>query len=69
MMILAAGDTPAYLGPVMALLVAAGLIGALFVRLRVVPIVGFLLAGVVIGPTGSDSSPTRRSPATPPTSG
>ncbi|MDT0328431.1 cation:proton antiporter domain-containing protein [Nocardiopsis lambiniae] len=50
MMILAAGDTPAYLGPVVALLVAAGLIGALFVRLRVVPIVGFLLAGVVIGP-------------------
>lgn len=47
---LAAGEAPAYLGPIVALLVAAGLIGALFVRLKVVPIVGFLLAGVVIGP-------------------
>ncbi|WP_026128225.1 cation:proton antiporter domain-containing protein [Nocardiopsis lucentensis] len=49
-MMLAAGETPVYLGPIVALLVAAGLIGALFVRLRVVPIVGFLLAGVLIGP-------------------
>ncbi|WP_116248149.1 cation:proton antiporter [Nocardiopsis sp. FIRDI 009] len=49
-MTLAAGETPVYLGPIVALLVAAGLIGALFVRLRVVPIVGFLLAGVLIGP-------------------
>lgn len=49
-MILAAGEAPVYLGPIVALLVAAGLIGALFVRLKVVPIVGFLLAGVVIGP-------------------
>jgi CPA2 family monovalent cation:H+ antiporter-2 len=47
---LAAGETPEYLGPVVALLVSAGLIGALFVRLKVVPIVGFLLAGVLIGP-------------------
>ncbi|WP_083936333.1 cation:proton antiporter domain-containing protein [Nocardiopsis ganjiahuensis] len=47
---LAAGETPVYLGPIVALLVAAGLIGALFVRLKVVPIVGFLLAGVLIGP-------------------
>ncbi|WP_306368220.1 cation:proton antiporter [Nocardiopsis sp. CC223A] len=50
MLNLAAGETPTYLGPIVALLVAAGLIGALFVRIRVVPIVGFLLAGVVIGP-------------------
>ncbi|WP_173434313.1 cation:proton antiporter domain-containing protein [Allosalinactinospora lopnorensis] len=49
-MILAAGETPEFLGPVVALVCVAGLIGALFVRLRVVPIVGFLLAGVVIGP-------------------
>ncbi|QRN81357.1 MAG: cation:proton antiporter [Nocardiopsis sp. BM-2018] len=49
-MMLAAGETPVYLGPIVALLVAAGLIGALFVRLKVVPIVGFLLAGVLIGP-------------------
>ncbi|GHC72535.1 potassium transporter KefB [Nocardiopsis terrae] len=47
---LAAGETPVYLGPIVALLVTAGLIGALFVRLKVVPIVGFLLAGVLIGP-------------------
>lgn len=49
-MILAAGESPAYLGPVVALLVAAGMVGYLSVRLRVVPIVGFLLAGVLIGP-------------------
>ncbi|WP_415840894.1 cation:proton antiporter, partial [Nocardiopsis rhodophaea] len=49
-MMLAAGETPEFLGPVVALLSVAGLIGALCVRLRVVPIVGFLLAGVVIGP-------------------
>lgn len=49
-MMLAAGETPAYLGPVVALVCTAGLIGALFVRIRVVPIVGFLLAGVLIGP-------------------
>ena len=47
---LAAGETPEFLGPMVALLVSAGLIGALFVRIRVVPIVGFLLAGVLLGP-------------------
>ncbi|RNL81823.1 cation:proton antiporter domain-containing protein [Halostreptopolyspora alba] len=49
-MVLAAGEAPEFLGPVVALVCVAGLIGAVFVRLRVVPIVGFLLAGVVIGP-------------------
>ncbi|GAB2737356.1 cation:proton antiporter [Salinifilum aidingensis] len=48
--LLAAGESPTYLGPVVALLVAAGVIGYLSVRLRIVPIVGFLLAGVLIGP-------------------
>ncbi|MEZ5115427.1 MAG: cation:proton antiporter [Candidatus Nanopelagicales bacterium] len=49
--LLAAGtEVPAYLGPTAALVVAAAVIGYLAVRLRVVPIVGFLLAGVVIGP-------------------
>lgn len=47
---LAAGEHTGFLGPVVALLVAAGIIGYLSVRLRVVPIVGFLLAGVLIGP-------------------
>ncbi len=49
-MVLAAGESPAYLGPVVALLVAAGLVGYISIRLRIVPIVGFLLAGVLIGP-------------------
>lgn len=47
---LAAGDSPTYLGPIVALLVAAGVIGYLSIRVRIVPIVGFLLAGVIIGP-------------------
>ncbi|WP_242454727.1 cation:proton antiporter [Bailinhaonella thermotolerans] len=42
--------TPEFLGPVVVFLFAAALIGYVFVRARVVPIVGFLLAGVVIGP-------------------
>jgi CPA2 family monovalent cation:H+ antiporter-2 len=41
---------PAFLAPTAALVVAAALIGYVSVRARVVPIVGFLLAGVVIGP-------------------
>lgn len=42
---------PGYLGPTAALVVAAAVIGYVAARLRVVPIVGFLLAGVVIGPS------------------
>ncbi|KIH98992.1 hypothetical protein LP52_09905 [Streptomonospora alba] len=49
-MLLAAEETPAYLPPVVLLLCSAAVIGYLSVRVRVVPIVGFLLAGVVIGP-------------------
>lgn len=49
-MVLAAGESPVFLGPVVGLLVAAAVIGYLSVRLRIVPIVGFLLAGVLIGP-------------------
>jgi monovalent cation:H+ antiporter-2, CPA2 family len=44
------GGAPAFLGELVALLVAAGLIGFLSARARVVPIVGFLMAGVLIGP-------------------
>jgi monovalent cation:H+ antiporter-2, CPA2 family len=48
---LAAGATPPdYLAPTVALVVAAFLIGYVSVRMRVVPIVGFLIAGVLIGP-------------------
>ena len=43
-------EIPAYLGPTAVLIVAAAAVGYLCVRLRVVPIVGFLLAGVLIGP-------------------
>lgn len=50
-MILAeAGGTPAYLTPVALLMVTAAVIGYLCVRLSIVPIVGFLLAGVLAGP-------------------
>ncbi|WNV74550.1 cation:proton antiporter [Geodermatophilus sp. DSM 44513] len=49
--VLAAADgPPAYLGPAAGLVVAAAVIGYLMARARVVPIVGFLAAGVLIGP-------------------
>ena len=44
-------EVPAYLAPTAALVVAAAAIGYLSVRAGVVPIVGFLLAGVLIGPS------------------
>ncbi|CAN5820041.1 cation:proton antiporter [soil metagenome] len=47
----AAGEAPpAYLGPVAALVVTAAVIGFVMTQVRVVPIVGFLVAGVLIGP-------------------
>jgi monovalent cation:H+ antiporter-2, CPA2 family len=49
--VLAAG-IPAYLPQVLVLLVAGALIAYLCYRLGLVPIVGFLLAGVIIGPHG-----------------
>ncbi len=48
----AASGPPAYLGPLAALVLAAAVIGYITARLKVVPIVGFLLAGVAIGPYG-----------------
>ncbi|MFP5336790.1 MAG: cation:proton antiporter [Actinomycetes bacterium] len=49
--VLAAGPSvPAFLAPTTALVAAAAVIGYLSVRSRVVPIVGFLVAGVLIGP-------------------
>lgn len=48
--LLASGKPPSYLAPTAALVVAAALVGYLMARLKVVPIVGFLLAGVLIGP-------------------
>jgi CPA2 family monovalent cation:H+ antiporter-2 len=47
---LAAGGVPEYLTPAAALVVAAFVVGFASVRARVVPIVGFLVAGVLIGP-------------------
>ena len=44
------GGPPSYLPPLVAFLLAAATIGYVCARLRVVPIVGFLLAGVLIGP-------------------
>jgi len=46
----AAEGPPAFLGQIAALVVAAAVIGYVCARLRIVPIVGFLLAGVLIGP-------------------
>ncbi len=49
--VLAAGEgVPAYLSASAVLVIAAAVIGYLSVRVKVVPIVGFLLAGVLIGP-------------------
>lgn len=45
-----AEGVPGYLGATAALVIAAAVVGYLSVRVRVIPIVGFLLAGVVIGP-------------------
>ena len=50
-MLLAAGEgPPAFLTQIAALVVAGAVIGYVCARLRIVPIVGFLLAGVLIGP-------------------
>ncbi len=50
-MLLAAGEgPPAFLTQIAALVVAGAVIGYACARLRIVPIVGFLLAGVLIGP-------------------
>ncbi|MBR7742734.1 cation:proton antiporter [Phycicoccus sp. BSK3Z-2] len=50
MFVMAGPEVPAYLAPTAGLVVAAAVVGYLSVRLRVVSIVGFLLAGVIIGP-------------------
>ena len=47
---LAAGTAPAFLTETVALVVAGALIAYICFRLRLVPIVGFLIAGVLIGP-------------------
>lgn len=49
-MLLAAGQTPEFLAELAALLVAGTLIAYVGARLGLVPIVGFLIAGVLIGP-------------------
>ncbi|MGN9810069.1 cation:proton antiporter domain-containing protein [Micromonospora sp. BQ11] len=46
----AAEGPPAFLAEIVALMLAAAVIGYLSTRIRIVPIVGFLLAGVAIGP-------------------
>src|SRR5262249_24266155 len=50
MLILLAGDVPAYLTDGVALVVAGALIAYICFRFKLVPIVGFLIAGVLIGP-------------------
>jgi CPA2 family monovalent cation:H+ antiporter-2 len=51
-MILAASGIPSFLPEVVALIVAGAFIAYLCNRLNLVPIIGFLLAGVIIGPNG-----------------
>jgi CPA2 family monovalent cation:H+ antiporter-2 len=46
-----AGSMPAFFPQAAAMVVSAAAIGYLFVRLRIVPIIGFLLAGTLIGPS------------------
>ena len=48
--VLAEGVVPQFLTEIVALIVAGALIAYICFRLRLVPIVGFLLAGVMIGP-------------------
>lgn len=48
--VLAAGAVPQFLTEIVALIVAGALIAYICFRLKLVPIVGFLLAGVLIGP-------------------
>lgn len=48
--ILASGAPPPFLTEIVALIVAGAVIAYLCFRLRLVPIVGFLLAGVLVGP-------------------
>ena len=45
-----AGAVPHYLTEIVALIVAGAVIAYVSFRLRLVPIVGFLIAGVIIGP-------------------
>ena len=45
-----AGAVPHYLTEIVALIVAGAIIAYISFRLKLVPIVGFLLAGVLIGP-------------------
>lgn len=49
-MLLFAGAVPHYLTEIVALVVAGAVIAYVSFRLRLVPIVGFLIAGVIIGP-------------------
>jgi hypothetical protein len=50
MFTLAAGSTPAYLPELTALVVGGAVVAYFGFRLRLVPIVAFLLTGVLIGP-------------------
>lgn len=50
--VLAAGAVPPFLVEVVAIVVAAALVAYVSQRVGLVPIVGFLLAGVLIGPSG-----------------
>jgi CPA2 family monovalent cation:H+ antiporter-2 len=49
--VLAAGEAPPFLGQIAGLVVGAAVVAYLAFRLGFVPIVGFLLAGVLIGPS------------------
>ena len=50
MLTLAAGSTPEFLSQIAALVVGGAVVAYVGLRLNIVPIVAFLLTGVVIGP-------------------
>lgn len=50
MHLIAAAEVPEFMGPVAAIVVAGAVVAWLSQRLGIVPIVGFLVAGVLIGP-------------------
>ena len=47
-----------YLREIVVFLIAAGIVVPIFYRLRVSPVLGYLIVGAVIGPMGSVCSPT-----------
>ena len=63
--LLAAGEVPPFVPAMAAIIVSAAIAGWISQRIGLVPIIGFLLAGVLIGPTRSGWSTRSRSTPAP----